>query len=165
MQGLPGQPVQVSETLWCCLHSANSTAKSRTNLCGLAGCRVIMLRYVEFFGGEDQQRAIHECTSPVMMPWCSETLFFAKRVGLLVPAVSQLAVIQTATCRSVDRHPSSVQPAEAGVVSEKCLCVFDIDRTLTSKQGMQDLLLTMSYHMSHDMVFLICRYMQICKSI
>jgi hypothetical protein len=124
-----------------------------------------MLRYVEFFGGEDQQRAIHECTSPVMMPWCSETLFFAKRVGLLVPAVSQLAVIQTATCRSVDRHPSSVQPAEAGVVSEKCLCVFDIDPTLTSKQGMQDLLLTMSYHMSHDMVFLICRYMQICKSI
>lgn len=112
---------------------------------------------LSFFGGEDQQRATHECTSPVMMPWCSETFFLAKRVGLLVPAVSQLAVIQTATCRSVDRHPSSVQPAEAGVVSEKCLCVFDIDRTLTSKQGMQDLLLTMSYHMSHDMVFLICR--------
>eukprot|EP00435_Cladocopium_sp_Y103_P001942 s272_g1.t1 len=35
--------------------------------------------------------------------------------------------------------PPKAAPTCAGVVSEKCLCIFDIDRTLTSKQGMQDL--------------------------
>ena len=46
------------------------------------------------------------------------------------------------------------------MVSEKCLCVFDIDRTLTSKQGMQDLVTwaraargqSASCHMSDDVV-------------